>query len=124
MALLSTDFTGEFDAYLRDKHPTTLNARFPILQDRDNAMADEITAEGITQPEAIGRRLLEGLGRLLERYKDGTMTFAATHECLLLMIDILLPFIDPATKEVCYTVMASWKDEAELQAMPTLGEWA
>ncbi len=69
-----------------------------------------VTAEGISTREAIGRRAMIGLERIITEHKAGRLSYEAAGLMLDVMVEVLLPFCDPTSKDILTQAQSQWQE--------------
>lgn len=69
---------------------------------------DEVGADGVTVREAIASRTLAGLNTLIDAYNAKQLDLPSAYLAIKTLVEVTLPFCDPASKEIINQVMKMW----------------
>lgn len=78
-------------------------------------MSDNIGFDGISVREAIALRTLEAVDRLVEAQQIAKLTWDAFMVSSTILLETVLPFCDPETKQLLTQIQKQWFRENELR---------
>jgi hypothetical protein len=70
---------------------------------------------GETVREAISRRTLDGIATLVRDVEASNVPFDVGYRCLLIMVDVVQPFVTPDVRQTLDQTVSSWRDMARKQ---------
>src|ERR1700722_20316503 len=65
--------------------------------------------------EANSRRTLDGIATLVRDVEASNVPFDVGYRCLLIMVDVVQPFVTPDMRQTLDQTVSSWRDMARKQ---------